>query len=102
MNRTEGRHTRHPRMRLRGASRMWFHFIIVLAAGAMLPMQAGINAGLARLGHPLWRRPSPSGGTPHRWGGQVASRRAQLAAACRHSCLSWSGGVLGPSTSPSW
>lgn len=34
---------------------MWFYFFTVLAAGAMLPVQAGINAGLARTsGHPLW------------------------------------------------
>ncbi|MDW7745621.1 DMT family transporter [Halomonas sp.] len=34
---------------------MWLHFLTVLVAGSMLPMQAGINAGLARdWGHPLW------------------------------------------------
>ncbi|MBU2874870.1 DMT family transporter [Marinobacter salexigens] len=33
---------------------MWFYFFTVMAAGAMLPIQAGINAGLARPSHPLW------------------------------------------------
>ncbi|MEH6561922.1 MAG: DMT family transporter [Marinobacter sp.] len=33
---------------------MWFYFFTALAAGAMLPVQAGINAGLARTSHPLW------------------------------------------------
>ncbi len=34
---------------------IWISFAIVLAAGAMLPMQAGVNAQLARSGgHALW------------------------------------------------
>lgn len=78
---------------------MWFHFIIVLAAGAMLPMQAGINAGLARgWGHPLWAAAISFGvGTLALLGAAMGSRLAvpswqQLADI---PAWSWSGGVLG-------
>ncbi|WP_163577246.1 DMT family transporter [Halomonas faecis] len=78
---------------------MWFHFIIVLAAGAMLPMQAGINAGLARgWGHPLWAAAISFGvGTLALLGAAVTARLAvpnwqQLADI---PAWSWSGGVLG-------
>lgn len=78
---------------------MWYHFITVLAAGAMLPVQAGINAGLARgWGHPLWAAAVSFGiGTLALLGAALAARLVipswqQLS---QLSLWSWSGGVLG-------
>ncbi|MDR5903534.1 DMT family transporter [Halomonas icarae] len=78
---------------------MWYHFITVLAAGAMLPMQAGINAGLARgWGHPLWAAAVSFGvGTLILLAAALVARLIvpswqQLSMI---SPWSWSGGVLG-------
>ncbi|WP_404376106.1 DMT family transporter [Vreelandella aquamarina] len=78
---------------------MWFHFITVLVAGAMLPMQAGINAGLARgWGHPLWAATVSFGiGTIVLLGASTALRLTvpswqQLSDI---PLWSWSGGILG-------
>lgn len=78
---------------------MWFHIITVLTAGAMLPMQAGINAGLARgWGHPLWAAAVSFGvGTLVLLGAALGTRLAipnwqQLSDI---PAWSWSGGVLG-------
>lgn len=78
---------------------MWFHVITVLAAGAMLPMQAGINAGLARgWGHPLWAATVSFGvGTVVLL---VVALSVRLVLPSWHQlsglpAWSWSGGVLG-------
>ncbi|MGM0981937.1 MAG: DMT family transporter [Pseudomonadota bacterium] len=78
---------------------MWFYFFIVLAAGTMLPMQAGINAGLARgWGHPLWAAAVSFGvGTLVLL---VAAMTARLAVPSWQQLSSiptwsWTGGVLG-------
>jgi len=78
---------------------MWLHFITVLAAGAMLPTQAGINAGLARgWGHPLWAATVSFGvGTLVLLVVALSARLVlpswqQLA---QLPTWSWSGGVLG-------
>lgn len=78
---------------------MWLHVITVLTAGAMLPMQAGINAGLARgWGHPLWAATVSFGvGTLVLLGVAAVARLAipnwqQLSDI---PAWSWSGGVLG-------
>lgn len=78
---------------------MWLHVITVLTAGAMLPMQAGINVGLARgWGHPLWAATVSFGvGTLVLLGVAAVARLAipnwqQLSDI---PVWSWSGGVLG-------
>ena len=78
---------------------MWFHIITVLAAGAVLPIQAGINVGLARgWGHPLWAAAVSFGiGTLFLLGVALGARLAlpnwqQLS---ELPAWAWSGGMLG-------
>lgn len=78
---------------------MWFHLIIVLVAGTMLPMQAGINAGLARgWGHPLWAAAISFGiGTVALVGAAIASRLTipSFQQVSDIPAWNWSGGILG-------
>tara|TARA_R110002167_G_scaffold4648_10_gene21994 strand:- start:13994 stop:14437 length:444 start_codon:yes stop_codon:yes gene_type:complete len=78
---------------------IWFNISIVLLAGAMLPLQAGVNAQLARnSGHALWASGASFlvgslvliaiyTGLKHPWPGVAQLKEAPLWA--------WSGGLMG-------